>query len=41
MNVLVVDVGCCAGNNANAFLGGFRLWEQEHTDGSTRTKRHR
>ena len=33
--------GCRAGDNANAFLGGFRLWEQEHTDGSTRRNRHR
>jgi polyphosphate glucokinase len=33
--------GCRAGNNANAFLGGFRLWENEHKDGSTRrTRRH-
>src|SRR5262249_50210112 len=27
---------CRAGNNANAFLGGFQLWEKEHNDGSTR-----
>jgi polyphosphate glucokinase len=27
---------CRAGNNANAFLGGFRLWEKKHTKaGST------
>ena len=24
--------GCRAGDNANAFLGGFRLWEDEGTD---------
>jgi len=28
--------GCRAGDNANAFLGGFRLWEK--ADGSTRDK---
>jgi glucose-6-phosphate isomerase len=27
--------GCRAGNNANAFLGGFRLWEDEGTTGQT------
>jgi polyphosphate glucokinase len=27
--------GCRVGDNANAFLGGFRLWEKEHKDGST------
>jgi glucose-6-phosphate isomerase len=27
--------GCRAGNNANAFLGGFRLWEDEGTAGQT------
>jgi len=33
--------GCRAGDNANAFLGGFRLWKKEHKDGSTRrTIRH-
>jgi polyphosphate glucokinase len=33
--------GCRAGDNANAFLGGFRLWEKEYKDGSTRrTARH-
>jgi polyphosphate glucokinase len=33
--------GCRAGDNANAFLGGFRLWEKEHRNGSTRgTIRH-
>jgi polyphosphate glucokinase len=26
--------GCRVGDNANAFLGGFRLWEKEHKDGS-------
>jgi polyphosphate glucokinase len=30
--------GCRAGDNANAFLGGFRLWEKEHEDGSARTR---
>ena len=28
--------GCRLGDNANAFLGGFRLWEKEHKDGSIR-----
>jgi len=33
--------GCRMGDNANAFLGGFRLWEKERKDGSThRTARH-
>ena len=33
--------GCRVGDNANAFLGGFRLWEKEHKDGSThRNTRH-
>ena len=31
---------CHAGKNANAFLGGFRLWEKEHKDGSTRRTSH-
>ena len=26
--------GCRLGDNANAFLGGFRLWEKERKDGS-------
>jgi len=28
--------GCRLGDNANAFLGGFRLWERENKDGRTR-----
>jgi len=33
--------GCRVGDNANAFLGGFRLWEKEHKDGSShRITRH-
>lgn len=24
---LKVAVTCCAGSNANAFVGGFRMWE--------------
>jgi predicted NBD/HSP70 family sugar kinase len=33
--------GCRVGDNAYAFLGGFRLWEKERKDGSThRTTRH-
>ncbi len=28
--------GCRAGDNANAFLGGFRLWEQESDDRRSR-----
>jgi polyphosphate glucokinase len=31
--------GCRAGDNANAFLGGFRLWEKEHKDGTRKTSR--
>jgi polyphosphate glucokinase len=33
--------GCRLGDNANAFLGGFRLWEKEHKNGSTRRTTHR
>ena len=33
--------GCRLGDNTNAFLGGFRLWEKEHKNGSThRITRH-
>jgi polyphosphate glucokinase len=32
--------GCRVGDNANAFLGGFRLWEKEHKHGSTRRTTH-
>jgi polyphosphate glucokinase len=32
--------GCRVGDNDNAFLGGFRLWEKEHEDGSTRRTTH-
>jgi polyphosphate glucokinase len=31
-----IPPGCRAGDNANAFLGGFRLWEEEFRDRSTR-----
>ena len=31
---------CRAGDNANAFLGGFRLWEKERKDGRTRQITH-
>jgi polyphosphate glucokinase len=33
--------GCRAVDNANAFVGGFRLWEKEDEDGSTRRTHHR
>ena len=33
--------GCRAGDNANAFLGGFRLWKEEHQDGTSRRTVHR
>jgi polyphosphate glucokinase len=33
--------GCRMGDNANAFLGGFRLWEKEQKDGSRRRSAHR
>ncbi len=37
-----IPPGCRVGDNANAFLGGFRLWEREQKDGSTRkAPRHR
>lgn len=32
--------GCRAVDNANAFVGGFRLWEKEYKDGSTRRTHH-
>jgi len=32
---------CRMGDNANAFLGGFRLWEKEQKDGSRRRTAHR
>jgi polyphosphate glucokinase len=32
--------GCRAVDNANAFVGGFRLWEKEYEDGSTRRTHH-
>jgi len=31
--------GCRAGDNANAFLGGFRLWEEGPKGGNTRSRR--
>jgi polyphosphate glucokinase len=31
---------CRAGDNANAFLGGFRFWGKEHKDGRTRRITH-
>jgi polyphosphate glucokinase len=31
-----LPTGCRAGRNADAFLGGFRLWEKEHKHGSAR-----
>src|SRR5215510_6826489 len=34
-NLEEIPPGCRAGNNANAFLGGFRLWEDEGTTGQT------
>ena len=36
----ILPPGCRAGDNANAFLGGFRVWEKEHKDGSTRRATH-
>ena len=32
--------GCREGDNANAFLGGFRLWEKDHKNGSARRTTH-
>ena len=32
--------GCRVGDNANAFLGGFRLWEKDHKNGRTRRTAH-
>jgi polyphosphate glucokinase len=33
--------GCRRGNNANAFLGGFRLWEDSRTQGRFKPNRER
>jgi polyphosphate glucokinase len=36
-----MPAGCREGDNANAFLGGFRLWEKEHKNGNShRTSHH-
>jgi polyphosphate glucokinase len=32
--------GCRVGDNANAFVGGFRLWEKEHKNGINRRTTH-
>jgi polyphosphate glucokinase len=43
-NAKILDTlptGCRLGDNANAFVGGFRLWKREHKDGSTRRSTHR
>jgi len=32
--------GCRVGDNANAFQGGFRLWEKEHKNGSNHRIKH-
>ncbi len=37
----VLPGGCRAGDNANAFLGGYRLWEKERRYGSARKAAHR
>jgi len=36
-----LPTGCRLGDNANAFRGGFRLWEKEHEDGNSRRTTHR
>jgi polyphosphate glucokinase len=33
--------GCRRGDNANAFLGGFRLWEDSRTQGRSKSNRER
>src|SRR5215831_10898665 len=35
-----MPTGCREGDNANAFLGGFRLWEKEHKNGNTHRTTH-
>jgi polyphosphate glucokinase len=35
-----MPTGCREGDNANAFLGGFRLWEKEHKNGNTHRTAH-
>jgi polyphosphate glucokinase len=36
----VLPAGCRAGDNTNAFLGGFRLWEKQRNYGSPRKATH-
>jgi polyphosphate glucokinase len=35
-----MPTGCREGDNANAFLGGFRLWEKEHKNANTHKTTH-
>ena len=38
-NLVELPKGCRAGNNANAFVGGFRLWEKTDPPGAFRIRR--
>ncbi len=38
-NLKELPLGCRAGDNANAFVGGFRLWQKPETRGETRSYR--
>jgi polyphosphate glucokinase len=41
-NLLTLPPGCRAGDNANAFIGGFRIWEateDRHADSSVASKK--
>src|SRR5262245_62102725 len=38
-NLTKLPPGCRAGDNANAFVGGFRLWEQTHRDNYSTSRR--
>jgi polyphosphate glucokinase len=35
-NLKVLPLHCRAGDNANAFLGGFRLWEEKNAPSEMR-----
>jgi len=40
-NLTKLPAGCRVGDNANAFLGGFRLWEKTKSDERSRSRRSR
>jgi polyphosphate glucokinase len=40
-NLTKLPPGCRAGDNANAFVGGFRVWEQTHRANNSTSRRSR